>query len=114
MHLISQHYLPLLSSLTPSSSTSKPALLVTSSHLPWDPIPQLLSLSLVKAAQRTQIIALNRAYTQQGVHCGLISVQGVVDPKNKVLNPEVIAQRAFSFWQGGVGSGPEVNLVEEE
>lgn len=109
---MSQHYLPRLSSLAPSS-TAKPALLVTSSHLPWDPIPQLLSLSLVKAAQRTQIFALNRAYTEQGVHCGLVSVQGVVDPKNKVLSPKVIAERAVEFWQKGVEGGAEVNLVEE-
>jgi hypothetical protein len=86
---------------------------VTSSHLPWDPIPQLLSLSLVKAAQRTQILALNRAYAEQGVHCGLISVQGVVDSKNKVLSPQVIAERALEFWQKGVEGGAEVNLVEE-
>lgn len=51
-HLISQHFLPLLQR-TAHSPSLKPTLLVTSSHLPWDPIPQPLPLSLVKGAQRT-------------------------------------------------------------
>lgn len=40
-------------------------------------------------------------------------MQGVVDPKNKVLSPKVIAERALEFWQGGVEGGAEMNLVEE-
>ncbi|KAF2993112.1 hypothetical protein E8E13_001481, partial [Curvularia kusanoi] len=113
LHLVTQHYLPRLSSLS-STKDLKPALLVTNSHLPWDPVPQLLSLSLVKAAQRTQILALHREYKDKGVHCGLINVQGVVDPKNAVLSPKNIAAEAFAFWQKGVGGGVEINLVEPE
>ncbi|KAF2630377.1 NAD(P)-binding protein [Macroventuria anomochaeta] len=112
LHLISQHYIPLLQSTSKSSPTSKPALLVTNSHLPWDPVPQLISLSLVKGAQRTQVISLNRAFGESGVHCGLISVEGVVDPKNKVLNPANIAKKVLEFWQKG--EGVEVNLKEPQ
>ena len=84
--------------------------MVTNSHLPWDPVPQLISLSLVKGAQRTQVISLNRAFGESGVHCALISVEGVVDPKNKVLSPANIAKEAYELWQKG--KGVEVNLQE--
>lgn len=112
LHLVSQHYLPILSSHASASNSSplKPALLVTNSHLPWDPAPVLLSLSLVKAAQRTQVIALNRAYAEKGVHCGLVNAHGVVDPGNKVLSPKNIAREAYEFWQRG--EGVDVNLIE--
>lgn len=74
-------------------------------------MPQLLSLSLVKAAQRTQVVSLNRAFADTGVHCGLINVQGVVDPGNKVLSPKNIAGEVVDFWKRG--KGVEVNLKEE-
>lgn len=85
---------------------------MTSSHLPWDPVPPLLSLSLVKGAQRTQVLALNREFGQKGVLCGLVSVQGVVDPGNKVLSPKSIAGEAVEYWRKGVDGGAEINLVE--
>jgi hypothetical protein len=110
LHLIAQHYIPLLQSSSKKPSL-KPALLVTNSHLPWDPVPQLLSLSLVKGAQRTHVVSLNRAFGETGVHCGLINVQGVVDPGNKVLSPANIAQEVVGFWKRG--EGVEVNLKEE-
>jgi hypothetical protein len=73
-------------------------------------VPQLISLSLVKGAQRTQVISLNRAFSAAGVHCGLINVHGVVAPENKVLSPANIAQEAVSFWRKR--EGVDVNLVE--
>lgn len=109
--MISQHYIPRLQSTAKSTPSLKPALLVTNSHLPWDPVPQLISLSLVKGAQRTQVISLNRAFSETGVHCGLINVQGVVDPGNKVLSPKNIAREVVEFWKKG--EGVEVNLKEE-
>ena len=110
MHLISQHYIPRLQSTANSNPKLKPAFLVTNSHLPWDPVPQLISLSLVKGAQRTQVISLNRAFSGSGVHCGLISVEGLVNPKNKVLSPANIAKEVYEFWQKG--EGLEINLKE--
>lgn len=108
--MVSQQYIPRLQRLAKSNPDAKPALLVTNSHLPWDPVPQLISLSLVKGAQRTQVVSLNRAFGEKGVHCGLVTVQGVVDLKNKVLSPENIAREVLDFWQRG--EGVEINLVE--
>lgn len=41
----------------------------------------------------------------------MVSVQGVVDPGNRVLGPGNIAKEAYGFWQRG--EGLEVKLVEE-
>jgi hypothetical protein len=90
----------------------KPALLVTNSALPWDPVPQLLSLSLVKAAQRNMVQSFNRAFADRGVHVGLISVEGQVAPENKVLNPTTIAEKTVEFWERAVVGELEVNVRE--
>ncbi|KAF1933486.1 NAD(P)-binding protein [Didymella exigua CBS 183.55] len=111
LHMIAQHYIPRLQATAKSNAALKPALLVTNSHLPWDPVPQLISLSLVKGAQRTHVLSLSRAFGGTGVHCGLVNVQGVVDPGNKVLSPENIAKEVVRFWRRA--EGVEVNLKEE-
>lgn len=107
---MAQWAIPRLQALAKSNSSAKPSLLVTNSHLPWDPIPQLLSLSLVKAAQRTMVQSFNRAFGDSGVHAGLISVGGIVSPDNKVLNPRNIARETYKFCE--YGTGLEVNLKE--
>ncbi|KAJ4338736.1 hypothetical protein N0V95_007979 [Ascochyta clinopodiicola] len=71
---------------------------------------RLISLSLVKGAQRTQVLSLNRAFSDAGVHCALVTVEGQVSPDNKVLSPKNIAAEAFGLWQRG--EGVEVNLKE--
>lgn len=60
-----------------------PSIIVTSSILPQQPIPQLFVLSLVKAAQRNLMQSLSLAYASQGVHLGLINVGGPVSPENE-------------------------------
>lgn len=114
LYLIAQWALPRLTALAKSSSRDKslppPSLLVTNSHLPWDPVPELLSLSLVKAAQRNMVQSFNRAFAESGVHAGLISVEGVVESQNKNLNPANIAQQTWDFYAGG--KGLEVNIKE--
>ena len=47
--------------------------------------------------------SFNRAFSDSGVHIGLISVEGSVAPENKVLNPKTIAERTIEFWEGGKG-----------
>ena len=54
--------------------------------------------------------SFNRAFTDSGVHVGLVSVEGTVAPENKNLNPGNIAQRAWEFFESGVGL--EVNVKE--
>jgi hypothetical protein len=84
---------------------------MTPGHLPWDPIPQLLSLSLVKAAQRNMVTSFSRAYADSGVHFGLIAVQGIVSPEAKVVNPKNIAEKTWEFFESGKGLDV---LVKEE
>ncbi|XP_014559976.1 hypothetical protein COCVIDRAFT_90534 [Bipolaris victoriae FI3] len=111
LYVISQHYIPKLQALAKSNTSLKPALLVTSSHLPWDPIPQLLSLSLVKASQKNMVDSFRRYFGDSGIHFGLIHVEGTVAPENKVLNPGTIAKKTVSFWESG--KGEYINIREE-
>ncbi|KAH7074707.1 short-chain dehydrogenase/reductase-like protein SDR [Paraphoma chrysanthemicola] len=113
LYIIAQHFLPKLVSLATKTPSLHPALLVTNSHLPWDPVPQLLSLSLVKGAQRNMVQSFHRAFSDKGVHVGLISVEGTVTAENQVLNPQTIAERTVEFWERGVEGGLDVNLREE-
>lgn len=100
LYLIAQHFLPHLSAL---KSPLKPALLVTNSALPHSPVPELLSLSLVKAAQRNMVQSLRMAFEGKGVHVGLISVEGQVGPDEEERNPKEIARRTVGFWEGAEG-----------
>jgi len=54
--------------------------------------------------------SFNRAFTDSGVHAGLISVEGTVAPELKYLNPGNIAQKTWEFFEAGVGL--EVNIKE--
>jgi hypothetical protein len=55
--------------------------------------------------------SFHRAFSDSGVHIGLIHAEGTVSPENKVLNPETIAQRTVAFWESGKGVG--INIREE-
>ncbi|KAH7122596.1 hypothetical protein B0J11DRAFT_437697 [Dendryphion nanum] len=111
LYIIAQWAIPKLQSLAATHPSHKPSLLVTNSHLPWDPIPDLLSLSLVKASQRNLVQSLGRAFEKDGIHAGLIAVEGTVTLENKVLNPTTIAERTWGFFEKG--EGLEVNIREE-
>jgi hypothetical protein len=111
LYLVAQHFLPSLIKLT-SNPSLKPALLVTNSHLQWDPVPQLLSLSVIKSAQRTMVEAFHREYKDSGVKIGLVSVEGVVAPENKILNPGNIAEKAVEFWEKGDKNEVQVRIQE--
>jgi hypothetical protein len=65
----------------------------------------------VKAAQRNMVMSFSRAYSDSGVHFGLINVQGTVTPEAKVLNPKNIAETTWKFYEGG--EGLDVSLKEE-
>ncbi|KAK4101300.1 NAD(P)-binding protein [Parathielavia hyrcaniae] len=122
LYLLAQRYMPHLISLantntssssssssssSPSSSPSpstKPALLVTSSALPLEPIPQLFALSLTKAAQRNLVQSLHMTYAPKGVHVGVVHVAGgPVSPADPVWNPGNIAVRTWEWFEGRKG-----------
>ncbi|KAF2115026.1 hypothetical protein BDV96DRAFT_600170 [Lophiotrema nucula] len=110
LHIVAQHYIPKLKGLAESNPAAKPSLLVTNSHLPWDPAPPLLSLSLVKASQRNMVINFNRAFSGAGVHAALVTVEGQVAPANKSLNPKNIAEKTYGLYEDG--KVLEVNIKE--
>jgi hypothetical protein len=64
----------------------------------------------VKASQMNMVQSFNRAFSDRGVHIGLVHVEGAVAPKNKVLNPKTIAERTVAFWESGEGIG--INIRE--
>jgi hypothetical protein len=66
-------------------------------------VPQLLSLSLTKAAQRNMVQSFAIAFKDSGVKIGVLSAEGQVKPENKVLNPKTIAERAVEWWEGCEG-----------
>lgn len=98
--MIAQWAIPRLQALSKSNSSAKPSLFATNSHLPWDPVPPYLSLSLVKAAQRNLVMNLYRAYGESGVHIGLVNAEGIVSPEKPNLNPANIAQKAVVLYEG--------------
>ncbi|KAK4235562.1 hypothetical protein C8A03DRAFT_46322 [Achaetomium macrosporum] len=101
LYVLAQRYIPHLVSLAKADSSAKPALIVTSSALPLEPIPELFALSLVKAAQRTLVQSLNLAFAPQGVHIGVINVAGPVSPDDPVRNPANIAARTWEWAEAG-------------
>lgn len=68
----------------------------------------LFSLSLVKASQRNMVQSFNRTFSETGVHCGLISVEGVVGEDGKGISPKTVASKTVAFWESG--EGLEVNI----
>ncbi|KAI9726995.1 MAG: hypothetical protein M1834_008577 [Cirrosporium novae-zelandiae] len=84
--------------LSKASPDSKPTLLVTNSLLWEDPIPQLFSLSMVKAAQRNLVMSLSKQYADEKTRIGLISVGGPVDINHPRFNPTSIAERTWEYF----------------
>ncbi|KAG7285918.1 hypothetical protein NEMBOFW57_008214 [Staphylotrichum longicolle] len=101
LYVVAQRYVPHLVSLAKADPASKPALLVTSSALPLQPIPQLFALSLTKAAQRNLVQSLNMTYGPEGVHIGVINVAGVVSPSESERNPANIAAKTWEWFEEG-------------
>lgn len=73
---------------------------MTNSHLPEQPIPQLLSLSAVKASQQNVVHSLRAAFGEE-VHVGVIKVSGLVSMEAKNLNPAKIAEGIVGFYERG-------------
>jgi NAD(P)-dependent dehydrogenase (short-subunit alcohol dehydrogenase family) len=85
LYTAAQWGLPLLSALKPED---KPSLLVTSSLLPQQPVPQVFSLSLAKASQRNLVQSL--AMTHPDVHVALLNVGGPVSREDRWFNQPAV------------------------
>jgi len=78
---------------------SSPSLFVTSTtQLYKEPLPDLVSLSMVKSAQRALVLSLNAKFGKD-VHIALLSVGGIVAPDKKNTSPDAIAMRAYSLYK---------------
>ncbi|KAF0327908.1 hypothetical protein GQ607_004739 [Colletotrichum asianum] len=98
LYAVAQRYIPHLIELAKSSPESTPALIITSSVLPYSPHPAFFALSLVKAAQRNLAQTLRMSYKSEGVHIGLINVGGQVFPDHETWNPPNIAEKAWEWF----------------
>ncbi|ETS86218.1 hypothetical protein PFICI_00046 [Pestalotiopsis fici W106-1] len=98
LYTVSQHYMPHLLDLAKKDPKAQPSLIVTSSCLPLQPVPQFFALSLVKAAQRNMVQSMNMTYTQQGVSVGLINVGGPVTADHPTRNPPNIADKSWAWF----------------
>ncbi|KAK6072651.1 short-chain dehydrogenase reductase sdr [Seiridium cupressi] len=98
LYIIAQRVIPQLIEIAKTDSMAKPGLIVTSSLLPQNPIPQVFALSLVKAAQRNLMQSLSMTYASTGVHFGLVNVGGPVTPEHETLNPTNIASKAWEWF----------------
>lgn len=112
LYTVSQHYIPHLLDLAKTDPKSRPALLVTSSCLPLNPVPQFFALSLVKAAQRNMAQSMHMTYASQGVAVGLINVGGPVSPDHATRNPHNIAERSWE-WFVGLEEKPSFEVLIE-
>lgn len=112
LYTVSQHYIPHLLDLAKTDPESRPALLVTSSCLPLNPVPQFFALSLVKAAQRNMAQSMHMTYASQGVAVGLINVGGPVSPDHPTRNPSNIAAKTWD-WFAGLKEEPSFEVLIE-
>lgn len=63
-----------------------------------EPVADLVSLSMVKSAQRALVLSLHAKLGSE-VHIALLSVGGVVAPGKKNLSPENIADKAWELYK---------------
>lgn len=95
LYKTAQWAIPLLQK---AGSDSSPSFFVTSTTLLYkEPVPDLVSLSMVKSAQRALVLSLHAKY--EDVHIALLSIGGVVSPDAKNLSPENIAQKAWELYK---------------
>nr|POE89886.1 dehydrogenase/reductase sdr family member 12 [Quercus suber] len=84
--------------LEKSPEDISPSFFVTSTtQLYKEPVPDLVSLSMVKSAQRALVLSLHAKHP--GIHFALLSVGGVVSPDAKNLSPENIANRCWELYK---------------
>lgn len=103
--------LPLLKKA--ASNDSSPLFFVTSTTLLYkEPVPDLVSLSMVKSAQRALVLSLNAKYGSD-VHIALLSIGGVVSPDAKNLSPENIADKAWELYKQPKGKWEKEMEIHE-
>ncbi|OCT49075.1 short-chain alcohol dehydrogenase [Cladophialophora carrionii] len=90
--------LPLLEDVAEEPDTH-PSFFLTSSGVSYDPIPFMLSLSMMKAAQNNFLASLAKVAGPEGVHVGRIDINGVVSDEEEVRNAKHIAEQLWELYQ---------------
>ncbi|KAG9948292.1 NAD(P)-binding protein, partial [Aureobasidium melanogenum] len=80
-------------------NTHRPAFLCTSGSIYKEPIPEVFSLSVCKAAQHNLVHSMHKKYKEEGVYCGLVVVGGVVADENPECNAENIANKTWGLYE---------------
>ncbi|MCJ1472977.1 hypothetical protein MMC13_001626 [Lambiella insularis] len=80
-----------------ASPSPQRALLVTSSELWKEPLPELFALSVAKAAQRTLVLCLQRAFAD--VHVALLSVPVRVGEGEGMVRAGRVAEGMWELWR---------------
>ncbi|KAK4495176.1 hypothetical protein PRZ48_013503 [Zasmidium cellare] len=112
LYKVAQWAIPLLRSV--KDSDRHPSLFVTSTtKLYKEPVPDLVSLSMVKSSQRSLVLSLHAKFGEE-VHIALLSVGGVVKAENKVISPENIAERGWGLYKEERGSWRREEEVDDE
>ncbi|RFU75742.1 hypothetical protein TARUN_6501 [Trichoderma arundinaceum] len=113
LNSLSKWAFPQLVALAEKDDTTKPTVIVTSSHLPEAPETNLVSLSMSKAAQKNFTRSLRLQFEPKGVHVAILTVAGYVLETNKKLNPKNIAEQAWNLYSQPKGSWTEDIRIEE-
>ncbi|KAL2810312.1 hypothetical protein BJX63DRAFT_423157 [Aspergillus granulosus] len=98
LYITARWAMPLLLKNQAQSADWNPAFLVTSSLLPTVPFPDWFALSMTKAAQANLVKSLDKIFSPQGIHVGLVVVWGMVSPESPGLNPSNIAEHAWKLY----------------
>ncbi|KAF2158831.1 hypothetical protein M409DRAFT_71455 [Zasmidium cellare ATCC 36951] len=112
LYKVAQWAIPILQAV--KDEDRHPSFFVTSTtKLYKEPVPDLVSLSMVKSAQRALVLSLHAKFGED-VHVALLSVGGVVDPKKKVLSPENIAERCWQLYRQRRGEWKREEEIDDE
>ncbi|MBO9567068.1 MAG: SDR family NAD(P)-dependent oxidoreductase [Niastella sp.] len=90
------HALLSLQTAWPGLKAKKGALLLTGGGLGVVPNAAWGSLSIGKAALRSLAFQLHERLKQEGIYVGLLTIDGLIDPKSATHSPEVLAN---VFWK---------------
>jgi hypothetical protein len=75
-------------------------------------VPDLVSLSMVKSAQRALVLSLHAKFGEE-VHIALLSVGGVVAPGKKNTSPEEIGRRCWGLYKQKKGEWEREEEIHE-
>lgn len=97
MYTVAQWAFPQLLELA-NAGHHKPSFLVTSGSICQDPFPELFSLSASKAAQYNMVTSLYKAYSEKGIHCGLVVVGGRLRTQTINCNAADVADKTWELY----------------